>query len=607
MNKRFIKLAYLAACLVVTVVASLFLADCVTPTTRILSFSTNHDVAISQYENLVRSEMARIGIVGLSVVLVKGEKTVLEEGFGMADRVTHRAVTSSTLFAVGSISKLITNAALMKLVESRKIDLDAPVSSYLHDFSVRTRGSGVDAITVRSLLTHHSGLPSDRLKGITVGDTPNAVVADFRDLPKELSTTYVATAPGTVTAYSNIGYSLLGLIVERVSGEPFERFVDEHVLQPSGMTESSFYSDSTHSPAFSRGYFRGRVTGTPLIRDVPAGQLSSTAHDMGIFLKAVLASARGEPGFLEPNTWQQVSTIQNETVALDTGFRIGLTWWDFSRSELPNVHIVGHGGDLPPFHALLLLSPDGQVGIEINANSGGAFGCIDLTTIALQGLRLAMVLRSGADPWREPSPAKPVALDPDLANQLAGTYASTVGLIRVTNRVDHVQIEVAGMNLDAIPLSDGSFRLQAKLLGLIPVDVQELRSITAHYAFVDGQPILNIWVNGVNSATIATRITAIPIPSVWKKREGSWIITNPDAFAYATNFTLSEDNHHEFLTLTYSTLGEPTTFPLGALNDQQLISLGFGQGLGEIYELQTIHGVEHLDIMGFDLVHRDPR
>ena len=586
--------------------ASLLLAACATQTRLIPSFSSHSDVALAQYETLVRSEMSRIGIVGLSVVLVDGEKTILEQGYGMADRAANRPVTANTLFAVGSVSKLVTNAALMKLVEAGKVDLDTPVSRYLPDFSARTRGSAVDAITIRSLLTHHSGLPSDRLKGITVGDAPHAAVEDFRDLPAELSTTYVATAPGTVTAYSNLGYSLLGLIVERVSGEPFERFVVERVLQPLGMKSSSFDQSVARSPAFSRGYFKGRVTGTPLIRDVPAGQLSSNARDMGIFLKAVLASARGESGFLEPHTWQEVSTIQNASVALDTGFRIGLTWWDLSRPEMPTIRIVGHGGDLPPFHSFLMLSPDGQVGIEINANSGGPFGSVDLTTMALQGLRLAIALRGGADPWREPPSAASVALNPVLATQLAGTYASTVGLLRIANRGDHLQIEVAGMTLDAIPLSDGSFRLQAKLFGLIPVDVQELRAITAHYTFVEGQPVLNIWVNGINSATIATRIMPRPIPPSWKAREGSWTSTNPDVFPYATNFALSEDSGHEFLTLTYSTLGEAAAFPVQALNESQLISLGLGQGLGETYELRTIAGVEHLDVMGFDLVRRIP-
>ncbi len=586
----------------IAVTTGLLLEACATQPSVVTSFSSNRDVAMAQYEILVKSEMRRIGIVGLSLVLVDGEETVLERGYGDADRLTHRLVTPDTLFAVGSISKLATNAAVMKLVEAGLVDLDAPVTRYLQDFAPRTRGSSLDAITVRSLLTHHSGLPSDRLKGLTVGDTPNAAVADFRDLPKELSAGYVATPPGTVAAYSNLGYSLLGLIVERVSGERFERFVAERVLQPLGMMNSSFDERTTRLPAFSSGYFKGRTTGTPLIRDVPAGQLSTTAHDMGIFMKSVLAAARGESGILEPDTWQQVSTIQNASVALDTGFRIGLTWWDFSRPELPNMRLLGHGGDLPPFHSLLILSPDGQVGIEINANSGGIFGCVDLATLALQGLRLAVVLRGTADPWREPPPVTPLTLSPVLAEQLAGTYASTVGLIRLTHRGDRLKIEVAGMNLDTIPLSDGSFRLQARLFDLIPLNIAELRIITIHYAFVDGQPVLNIWANGINSATIATRIAAKPIPPLWKAREGAWTITNPDVFAYATHFVLAEDSHHEFLTITYSTLGEASAFPVQALDDSHLISLGQGQGLSEIYELRTEDGVEHLDFMGFDLV-----
>lgn len=582
------------------VVATFVLTSCATQF-KIVRFSANRDAALAQYEELVRSEMQRLGIIGLSLAVVDGDRTVLEQGYGLADRDIRRSVTPDTIFAVGSISKLFTNTALMKLVEAGQLDLDAPVTRYLPEFTPPTRGSPVDAITVRSLLTHHSGLIADRLKGLTVGDVPNAAVADFRDLPRVLSTCYVATPPGTVAAYSNVGYSLLGCIIERVSGEPFERFVAERVLRPLGMNDSTFDRSITRSSSFSRGYFNGRSTGVPLIRDVPAGQLSSTARDMGIFMKSVLASARGEPGFLQPDTWQQVSTIQNDSIALDTGFRIGLTWWDFSRPELSSMRLLGHGGDIPPFHSLLILSPDTQVGVEISSNSGGPFGSVDLTTLAFQGLRLAVALR-GTDPWREPPPVPTVALDPRLANRLAGTYASTVGLLRLENRGSDLGVQVAGMNLDAIALSDGSFRLRAKLFGLIPVEVQELKEVTAHYSFVGGNPVLNIWVNGVNSATIATRITPRPIPPRWKAREGPWTVTNPDVFRYADHFVLSEDGRHEFLTITYSVLGEAATFPVQALNDTELVTLGFGQGLGETYELHTISGIEHLDILGFDLV-----
>jgi CubicO group peptidase (beta-lactamase class C family) len=142
---------------------------------------------LAELDRYIERAMKGLKAPGLSISLVAGKTLLLEKGYGWADRKTGRRVTADTIFSLGSISKLFTSTAIMKLVEAGKVDLDAPVVTYIPELSLKTRDSSLRNVTVRSMLTHHSGLPSDLMRDFFFGPIPPANhAAAFRELPSLL-------------------------------------------------------------------------------------------------------------------------------------------------------------------------------------------------------------------------------------------------------------------------------------------------------------------------------------------------------------------------------------------------------------------------------------
>lgn len=126
----------------------------------------NYGYAKSYLRWLIPREMSRAEVPGLSIALVDDQRVVWSQGFGYADAERRIPATDQTLYGIGSVTKLFTAAAVMQLAEQGRIDLDVPLTRYLPEFSMRARFADAAPITPRNLLTHHSGLPGDYLKGM---------------------------------------------------------------------------------------------------------------------------------------------------------------------------------------------------------------------------------------------------------------------------------------------------------------------------------------------------------------------------------------------------------------------------------------------------------
>ncbi|MBL8966109.1 MAG: beta-lactamase family protein, partial [Spirochaetaceae bacterium] len=180
-------------------------------------------------------------VEGLSLAVVDSTGPVWTAGAGSAE--PGKAFGPGTLSFPGSVSKLFTASAVMLLVERGLVDLDAPLSRYLPEFTVRAEGWSPESITVRSLLTHSSGLPSDLFRGMVKEESPSGAyppAPTAAELPALLAEEYAARPPFTAFAYSNLGYSLLGTLVERVSGASLRDFMESEIFGPLGMASSVF-------------------------------------------------------------------------------------------------------------------------------------------------------------------------------------------------------------------------------------------------------------------------------------------------------------------------------------------------------------------------------
>jgi CubicO group peptidase (beta-lactamase class C family) len=315
---------------------------------------------------LVPAQLQNRDIAGAVVSVVKDGRVLLAKGYGYADFAAKKPVVAeTTLFRPGSISKVFAAIAVMQLVEQGKLDLDRDVNEYL-DFAIPK--TYPEPVTLRRILTHTAGF-EETLKNLFV---PSA--REMRPLRDYLVAAMPARIfpPGKVPSYSNYGLTLAGYIVERVSGEAFEKYIAAHVLDPLRMEHSSFAQPlpETLSPNMSRGYLAAAQGGRDFefVTASPAGALSATATDMSRLMLALLGEGTLEGAtILKPETVRAMEVRQFELHPDLHG--IGFILMDYSM----NGHrIVGHGGDTIYFHSDMILMPEAHAGLFISYNSAGS-------------------------------------------------------------------------------------------------------------------------------------------------------------------------------------------------------------------------------------------
>ncbi len=411
------------------------------PTPQVIPQLTKDDLE-AFFDGFVPVELQRDDIAGAVVLVVKDGSVLFAKGYGYSDVKSKKPVTvDATLFRPGSISKTFTWTAVMQLVEQGKIDLDRDVNDYL-DFKIpATFGK---PITMKELMTHTPGFEE------TLRDLFVANASDMRPLRDYITTHLPAQIfpPGTTPAYSNYGATLAGYIVQRVSGMPFDDYVEQNILQPLGMHRTTFRQPlpANLQPLMSNGYNRASQPSKSFefIQAWPAGSMSTTAEDMSHFMIAHLQNgAYNGARILKPETAQLMHSRAFELLPALNGMAYG--FYEESR----NGHrIIGHGGDSQWFHSDMHLMLDDHIGFFISYNSAGMPGFSGRSAL-WQGFLNRYF------PYTPPA-AEPVATSAHDAKLAAGTYwlsrRSQTNIVAVTAALDQGHVTVN---------SDGTISLNA--------------------------------------------------------------------------------------------------------------------------------------------------
>ncbi|MFL6601329.1 MAG: serine hydrolase domain-containing protein [Steroidobacteraceae bacterium] len=306
-------------------------------------------------------------IAGAVVAVVKDGKVLTERGYGYSDLEKRIPVDPKrTLFRPGSVSKLFTWTAVMQLVEQGKIDLDADVNRYI-DFKIPPRDG--KPVTMRNIMQHTAGF-EEQAKGI-MSDDPNA--PGFEALLKQWVPHRVFAA-GSTPAYSNYGASLAGYIVQRVSGEPFNSYIEKYIFAPLDMKLSSFRQPlpAELAPLMSKGYPRASQDPVlfEMIGPAPAGSLSSPGEDMAHFMIAHL-----QDGEYNGNRILNAATARkmhdSPLTVLPPLNRMEL---GFFETNINGREVIAHLGDTETFHTSLHLFLADGVGFYVSFNSLGKDG-----------------------------------------------------------------------------------------------------------------------------------------------------------------------------------------------------------------------------------------
>jgi CubicO group peptidase (beta-lactamase class C family) len=307
--------------------------------------------------------LKKYGVPGVKIALIDGDK-VWEKEYGYADKSAKKLITANTIFQVGSVSKMVTAWGAMKLVDQGKIDLDAPIDKYLTRWHLPKSEYSSEGVTLRRILSHTAGLSLQGYAGVAPSKKLVTIEESLSGRTDGSGDVRIIYEPGSRFQYSGGGYTLLQLMIEEVSGMPFEKYMEQEVLKPLGMNNSAFEWKDEFKPNMSKAYgVLGQALPNYLYTEKAAAGLFTTAEDLAKFEMAVMNISDDKPvgrGVLKPDT----VALMMKCIP-DTKWGLG-----YQMIELPNGETaIGHGGTNRGWRAQLVELPDKKQGLVVLTNS----------------------------------------------------------------------------------------------------------------------------------------------------------------------------------------------------------------------------------------------
>jgi CubicO group peptidase (beta-lactamase class C family) len=315
-------------------------------------------------DDFLEQKRRSLHLPGLSIAIVHNGRVIYQRGLGMVG--TSRPMTPQTPLLIGSLSKSFTALSVMQLVERGLLDLDAPVQQSIPWLRLADPDASA-SMTVRHLLTHTSGISRYAGRELLGGHRKRTTEQSVRDLHG----LHLSRPMGSSFEYSNTNYLIAGLVVERVSGQPFADYVQQHIFHPLGMQHSSASEDTARRSGLATGYrwwFGVPVPyRAPYLEDaVPAAFIAASSEDMARYLRALLSggtfdgvSVLSPAGIAEMHRPQTASTSPGSYYAL--GWRV---------EKLGSTLIMRHGGEISNFMGEIVLVPERNLGVVVLTNVG---------------------------------------------------------------------------------------------------------------------------------------------------------------------------------------------------------------------------------------------
>ena len=407
------------------------------------------------------------GAVSVQYALWADGEITLSGQTGVYSKTENRLLTRDNLYGVGSVSKIYTAAAVMQLAEGGTLDLDAPVTDYLPNFTMED--PRYRDITVRMLLNHSSGLMGSSLSDAFLLDDPGETAA-ADELLDRLSTQRLKADPGAFSVYCNDGFTLAQLVVEAVSGIDFEDYLHTHLLQPVGLEATYTPADDFDRSLLAKTYLGEETRALPAetVNVVGTGGIYATASDLAAFGGALC----GE-GLLTQASLDAMAADESARgmwpEGEDDALAYGLGWdsvhmYPFNHS---GIQALVKGGDTNLYHAGLIVLPEYDMAVAVLSSGGSSLynqaagAKILMDALAERGVDVA---DDGVLPQ-----AQPVDMPAD-AYTYAGRYGDAMGVARVEVADDCLNLTLpallGGSSLDLYPYSDGTFRDESGAVAL---------------------------------------------------------------------------------------------------------------------------------------------
>jgi len=312
---------------------------------------------VTRIDSLANAFIADTHTPAISVAVLRGSDTIVMKGYGDASVELHRPATASTVYRIGSITKQFTSSEIMRLAERGQLSIDDPITKYLPD--VPTHGR---TITIRRLLNHTSGIHNYTAEPLwrptwSQPFTPRQIVAFVDHDSLDFN-------PGDKWSYSNTGYVLLGMIIEKVTGQPYANVVQNDLFQPLGLKQTSYCVNRPSDPTFADGYSIQSGSAKPaefldMTHPHAAGALCSTVRDLVKWQRALqggrVVNAKSYALMTTPDTL-------NDGKPLVYGFGLGT-------GKLGTHRLISHGGGINGFTTAGAFFPDDSLNVAVFSNA----------------------------------------------------------------------------------------------------------------------------------------------------------------------------------------------------------------------------------------------
>lgn len=424
-----------------------------------------HPKTVDEFRSAVQKVLEQTGVPGAGIALVRMSGVEWAGGVGLADRDRQVPVTADTHFRVGSISKTFIASALVQAYLDDIIDLDAPVSDFVPDVAIDNAWDITDPVRVIHLLQHTAGFDDMHFNEVYAPDGDEPPLEDV--LKRNPASRVVRWRPGTRMSYSNPGYAVAALVLEKVSGQKYEDWIAERIFKPTGMPTSSFHITKDDEALLAKGY--ADRTGPPVpysqIYLRPAGNLHTSPLELGRFVQLMLNWGETENDLVIDPEYLSNMEHPRTTLASHAGLRNGYGS-GIASSFVEGFPMLGHNGGIEGFSSSFAYSTSRDVGYVILLNSEGSSEAMRrISALAVRYLKADV----------EPPPKPAVDVPASVLESYEGYYHDAAtrnqAVAFITWLLAGQSISVDGKQLKStpafgspfalIPVSETLFRLDA--------------------------------------------------------------------------------------------------------------------------------------------------
>ena len=497
----------------------------------------------------------KVDLTGMTVAVQFQGEPLMSRAVGYADQTEGRLANEHTSFRIGSVTKVFTALSIMQLQEQGKLSLNDSIFDHLPDYQPKLLPGVNPDNRIRDLLTHHNGVPSLWLKGLSTDKNP---LEAMRELPAQLSKDYLVENRREVHAYTNAAYGLLGVIIENVSGLSYDDYLKQNFFLPYSMSDAYAFLPSEIADNMAlphQGHQSFPSVGSPMVAD---GSIFASAVDMNQFSQAIIDTWHQQhQALVKRKTLKKMSKPQHKNVKYDIGRYRGL---GFSVNKDRGFKALGHNGLIETFSSSFQVIPELELGVFVSTNGA--------ETLELSDFVLNTIL-----------------------NEIAGEPTNTT-------------VIMPSDNSSPLPYT-GPFILQNAVFEFIqegdqafldgPDSIIQLETLKPNlWRFVENPNITlktaksfkgyEMRINGLNSGLPVTPLLSQPEDNVWHQRLNQTFATlDPNGNPVTLTFGY-DDEFKTYYVYSQSSIGE-VLWPLKVINHKVIQIQGKGRNAGLVMEM----------------------